>query len=203
MKGTFPVLLLSASLIGCGTPAAVRNLSQEQLKAQEAFATSLNAYFGVIERFAEAQRQEAARRVDELTLEIRKDFEKRALRRLEGATDAAARQAALDEFAQQVQTDVATSEGQKAQVALLAQKLKEKNQALQAAYGAIVEAQRKLNEYVQLQKADEVLVNQLLATVGLSRERVGQLASEVGTAAGDILKLIGEIRKGTGQPPSR
>jgi uncharacterized coiled-coil protein SlyX len=201
--GLFLLPLVCSGLLGCATPAVVRSLSQEQLKAQEAFANSLSAYFGVIERFAEAQRLEAARRIDELTLEIRNLNRRRALGRLEGATDAGGRQAVLDEFAQQVQADVATSEAQKAQVAALTQKLKEKNQALLAAYAAILDAQRKLNEYVQLQKWDEAIVNQLLASVGLNRERVSQLASEVGTAAGDILKLVGDIRKVAGQPPTR
>jgi len=200
MKRKFTLLLLlSSSLIGCGTPVAVRNLSQEQLKIQEAFEISLRTYFAAMERFAEAQMQVANLRILELTSEIQQRHKQLAVRKLEAATSSQGHQNILDEFAKNVQENFTASQDSKAQIAASLHKLKEKHQALQTSYMAIVEAQRKLNEYLQLEKADEVFVGQLVGMVGLNRERVKQVVAEIGTIVGDIEKVGERIQKAASQ----
>jgi hypothetical protein len=51
-----PILLL-VSIVECGTPTAVKNLSAEEVKAQLSYAGTLRAYFEVISKFVDAQVQ--------------------------------------------------------------------------------------------------------------------------------------------------
>ena len=54
----------------------------------------------------------------------------------------------------------------------------------------IVAAQKKLNEYIQLKKADEVAVSQLLTIVGLERDKVEEAATVAANVYGEIEKYI-------------
>lgn len=184
------LFLLCCLVLSCATPAAVRQLSQEQLQTQEAFGTSLKAYLDVIQRFADTQKAAAERQIDDLTREATKLYARKAEMRLEKAPNREARQDILDELAQNVRSDLATAESQKAQIAARIMQLKEKNRELQSAYAAIVEAQRKLNEYIQIQKLDEVAVNEVLGKVKINRERLNQVVADVVTITEDIRKMM-------------
>ena len=135
----FAVCLL---VMSCATPAAVRQLSQEQVQTQEAFGASLKAYLDVMQRFAETQMRVASLQIDDLTRQIEQRYTKLAEKRLERAATPEMRHDILTELARNVRTDLVTAETQKAQIAALIVKVREKNQEIHTAYAAIVEAQR-------------------------------------------------------------
>ena len=184
------VVILCWLAIGCTTPTAVRQLSQQQLQTQEAFGASLKAFLEVNQRFAESVAHNAERQLDELTGQIGQDYVKKAEKGLEKADNPEKRQTVLSEFAKNVQSNLAGTEAQKAQIAALIKKLKDKNQELQTTYGVIVEAQRQLNEYIQLEKWNDVLVQQSLGMIHLDQQKMDRLATDMTKIAGEVNKII-------------
>ena len=70
----FPLIAASVVCAVCATPVAVRTLSAELVRTQRVYAVSLHAYFGSVEKFAEAQVKVAEIRIDEITPQINRDF---------------------------------------------------------------------------------------------------------------------------------
>jgi chromosome segregation ATPase len=186
----FILLALCLSMLGCATPPAVRYLSQEQLQTQEAFGVSLKAYLDVMLRFAEAQMQAADQQIDDLTRQIEARYTSLAERQLERAATPELRHEVLARLAENIRRDVATAHTQKARIAVLISKLREKNQEMLSAYAAIVEAQRRLNEYIQMKKMDEVMVDEALGRIKINREKMNQTVTEVVNITEDIRKLM-------------
>jgi hypothetical protein len=184
------LLALCLLMLGCATPPAVRYLSQEQLQTQEAFAVSLKAYTDVMQRFAELQMQTAERQIDDLTRQIEAEYTGLAEKQLEKAATPEMRQEVLAKLAANIRKDVTTAQSQKARIAALIRDLREKNQEMLSAYAAIVEAQRKLNQYIQLKKLDEAVVDEVLGRVQVNREKMNQMVTEVAAITENIRKLM-------------
>jgi hypothetical protein len=224
------ILLLTIGLVGCGPPPAVRSLSQEQLRVQEAFAVSLEAYSNTMTEFAEVQvelsllwielevmdrevlhKEDASDLLDALDV-LQEDPASeldRALLRLcpELEADRAdhtfeqCRQEILGELAQRVREDAARYQANRVSMNATIQRLKESQQALRDVYEDIVEAQRALNTYIQLERADEIVVNELLGVVGLNQERVRQSIDVIGEIMSEIRSFMpapAEQPSGTG-----
>jgi len=64
------------------------------------------------------------------------------------------------------------------------------------AYQNIVTAQQKLDEYIQLKKADEVAVEELAGIVGVNRDHVTQSVTDIANISDEVEKLLGK-----GAPP--
>jgi uncharacterized protein YgfB (UPF0149 family) len=60
---------------------------------------------------------------------------------------------------------------------------------MKEAYSVILNAQAKLDEYIQLDKADEVFVNQALATIGIQKEKIAAVFDNVGEIMDNIEKI--------------
>jgi hypothetical protein len=190
MRNILVALIISVVIGGCQTPASVRTLSEEQVRAQIAYAKTLVDYFAVIERFAEAEMQAANRRVDEAAKAIVKRDAKLAAEDIDLDKTGARRKEILEKLGETVNENSSQTEQKKSQIAARVNALKEKHHAILGAYQTIIEAQRRLNDYLQLQKADEVLAAELLGTVKLNAEQISQRTVELNTIFNDISKLV-------------
>jgi hypothetical protein len=169
---------------------AVKRLSAEEVKAQISYANTLKAYFDVISKLVDAQVQASDYRIDRLTKDIEQEYKAAAVAQLAGAGDETARRKVLNDLAAKLGDNVATASKQKQNIADLVSKLTTKQKEMLEAYQHIVEAQQKLDEYIQLQKADEIAVNQLVSIVGLNKDKVTQSAADMGNIEGQIEKLF-------------
>lgn len=176
-------------LTGCATPRAIRNLSKAQLAVQKSYAQSLQDYFKVIEGFAEAQVQVADLQIDAATSKIDSNDKLIARQGIASATSDVDRQKVLDQLVSATKTNHDTTVSAKANLAALALKLKAKDAEMQKAYATIVEAQEKLDTYIQMKKADEAALDALTQAVGINQQKLEQDVSDIGTIVGQINKL--------------
>ncbi len=58
------------------------------------------------------------------------------------------------------------------------------------AYQNIASAQQKLDDYIQLQKADDVVMNELAGIVGVNRDKITQSTTDIANIANEIKKLF-------------
>jgi len=191
--GTEQTLLLTFLLftcLGCGTPMAVKRLSAEQVKAQLSYSASLKAYFDVISRFADAQVQASDFRIDRLTKDIEQEYKSAALGQVAAARDDNARLKVLNDLASKIDENQATAAGQKQRIADLVAKLKGKQAEMLEAYQNIASAQQKLDDYIQLQKADDVVMHELAGIVGVNRDKITQSTTDIANIANEIEKLF-------------
>lgn len=187
IKRTLLFLLVAFLAVGCATPAAVKQLSNEIVEINQSYHESLATYFSIIETFVDAQVQLAESLLDESDEKINASY--RELAKMELEEENPDIDAILDEFENSVNENAAETQDYKAQLADLSAQLKLKNAELLRIQSSIIEAQKKLNEYVQLEKADEVIVNELLGVVGIE---MGKLTNTVGSIS-DIYKKISGI----------
>ena len=180
-------LLVAILVVGCATPAAVKQLSNEIVEINQSYHESLATYFSIIETFVDAQVQLAESLLDESDEKINASY--RELAKMELEEENPDIDAILDEFENSVNENATETQDYKAQLTDLSAQLKLKNAELLRIQSSIIEAQKKLNEYVQLEKADEVIVNELLGVVGIE---MGKLTNTVGSIS-DIYKKISGI----------
>jgi hypothetical protein len=183
------VLALLCTL-GCGTPMAVKHLSAEQVKVQNSYLGALKAYFKVIEEFADAQLKASNFRLDDIAKKAAQDETNEALKPVAAAQDDASRRKILGDLANNVQDTGTAVVEQKHTNAELVAKLKAKHKEMLEAYQNILDAQQKLDDYIQLEKADEVLVNQLVGVVGVNKDRITQSVTDIANIEGQIEKAF-------------
>jgi hypothetical protein len=184
------IALLSFSWVGCGTPMAVKRLSAEQVKARLSYSASLKAYFEVIDKFADAQVQASDYRIDHLTKDIEQEYKSAALSQIASARDDNSRLKVLSDLASKINDNQATASEQKQRIADLVAKLKAKQWELMEAYQNIESAQQKLDDYIQLQKADDVVFSELAGIVGVNRDKITQSTSDIANIATQVEKLF-------------
>jgi hypothetical protein len=184
-------VLLSSVGLGCGTPMAVKRLSAEQVKMEMSYLGSLKAYFDIIGKFADAQVQASDFRIDRLSKELEQEFKADAVKQLATATDEASRRQVLNDLTTKINSNAATAAAQKQKIADLVGKLKAKQTEMLDAYQTIEAAQQKLDEYIQLEKADEVAVNQLTGIVGVNKDKINQSVTDIANIADQVEKILG------------
>jgi len=184
------IMVLAAAANGCGTPMAVKRLSAEEVKAQVSYLGSLKAYFEVISKFVDAQVQASDFRIDRLTKDLEQEFKASAVGQLANAQDDKARRKVLDDLATKIDDNESTATQQKQKISGLVSKLKAKQAEMLEAYQNIAAAQQKLDEYIQLEKADDVALNQLAGIVGLNRDKITQSATDIANIADQVEKLF-------------
>ena|SRR5215213_7758411 len=172
--------LVTLSTTGCPRYETVRKLSSEQLRVQEAFQDTLTKYFASIEQFADNQVI-----VDKLYYDDLADADEKRIRgkaRLDisrlAAGDTAGRDAITEKLGHDLQVMRGTNDKDKKDLDDAVQSLKAKHREILAAYQAILDAQRQLNEYIQLKKADEVIVEQLLGKIKINQQKITRLFDE-------------------------
>src|SRR5207247_5052863 len=156
---------------------------------------SLKAYFEVVSKLVDAQVQASDFRIDRLTRDIEQEFKSSAVAQLATAQDENARRKVLNDLATNIDNNQATASKQKQQIASLVSKLKAKQSDMLDAYQNILAAQQKLDDYIQLEKIDDVALNQLAGIVGLNRDKITQSATDIANIADQVEKLF--TSKGT------
>lgn len=189
-KTLFLAAFLSSVLLGCGTPMAVKRLSSEQVKAQVSYLASLKVYFEVINKFTDAQVKASDFRIDSLTKDIEQEYKSTAVSQLASAQDDNSRRKILDDLSKNIDNNQATAAQQKQTIAALVAKLKVKQGEMLEAYQNIVSAQQKLDDYIQLKKVDDVVIEQLTGIVGVNRDKIVQSATEIATIGDQVEKIL-------------
>lgn len=171
-----PLVLGMAALLltACGTPMAIKNLSSEQLSAQQEFKTALTTLF---------ERMEAV--VSKQVKIIEQDIDSTNKERLKAGAELVKK----NEQTPQQLTDSYISET-KTRADHLARakenfvKLKSAHRNMLTAYNDMVRAQQTLDEYLRLEKADEKITNSLLVAVGIRRKQVDTTIKAAADALG-------------------
>jgi len=190
----FPLIAASMVCAGCATPVAVRTLSAELVKTQRVYAVSLHAYFGSVEKFAEAQVKVAEIRIDEITAEINRDFAQRANSALAGAATPVERQKIIDQLIRAVGNNVNTDQPLKHKIEESVASLKQKDAELEAAYQAILAASEKLDEYIQLKKTNELVIDQLVQSVSINGQKITSIVEAITRIATELSLTISKAR---------
>lgn len=178
------LLLLVSLVAGCATPKAVKQLSNEIVIINKSYNQSLTNYFLIIEQFVDAQVQLANYKLDQSFKSLNASYKELALMDLKEKD--ANHDAILTSFEKSVNLNTTKTKGYKDQLAELSSQLKLKNKELLSIQANIIQAQAKLNEYVQLEKADEAIFNELLGVVGIEK---GNLTNTMG----DITNIYTKI----------
>ena len=155
-----------AGLSACGTPEPIKRLSTEQLAAQNQIRTAIDESFNRMEAVVQRQLDEIERT---LTENNRKTLVGGAAGLQAQGTNLTPEQFAditLKAFAERrkILVDAGTK--------LTA--LKQAHQNVLKAYDTMLEAQRTLDRYLQLEQADEQIANELLASLGIQRQQLVQ-----------------------------
>lgn len=183
------LLLLASLVVGCATPKAVKQLSTEIADVNVKYHQALTTYFGVIEKFVDSQIKVAEFLIAESDDKIVKLTKKKAKLKLENAEPGEIN-GILDEFEKAINENAADSQSDLNKLAQLSAQLKSKHKELLTIQVSIIDAQRKLDEYIQIEKADEVIVNELLGIVGVQMDKITSTVDDVSNIYSEISGLI-------------
>ena len=158
------LFLLLAGLAACGTPESIKLLSGEQLKAQATVRAAIDESFKRMEQVVELQLKSVENKIND----------SKRLDLVSGAKAVMVQQSTLtpEKFADITLSQFAAREKILAQARAKGAALKEAHANVLRAYDQTVEAQRTLDNYLRLEQFDEKVANELLLTVGLTREEL-------------------------------
>ncbi len=190
--------IFALALTACGTPQAVKSLSAEQVKAMDAFSADLKAYFGVVEQLVGNQIKQANDQLDQLSDDILALERRKVAAELQKSGKVDAQSPALVAFTGDVKTQLAFANQLKGELADRKASLESADSRFLTAFSTLVEAQKKLDQFLQLERADERLLNELLGAVGVTRAQFDQAIDTVTTATkgvNDTMTKINELKK--------
>ncbi len=163
----------------------MKALSAEQAKTLQEYQESQKKYFAVIEKFVDTQIQSVTFQMKELNRELEKKLRQKATKELERANKEDAVKV-IDQLIKDVNANAEGDLQRRESLFRLLQSLKHKHAELLSAYAVLVSAQKKLDEYIQTAKADEVLTNQLLIMIGVRQAKVESAFTDVADFLGKI-----------------
>src|SRR5207253_6002095 len=184
------LLLIPAVLVltGCPRYETVRRVSQQQLNIQKAFKDNLATYFKHMSDFAKNQVLVAKNTLDDLKdqkLENLHDIADDELKKIQNPTQAQ-RDANREKLGADTATWTAAYEGKKRELDDLLTQLDAKHAEILNAYGEIVATQEILNNYIQLKKYDEVMVDGLMDKLKINQDKVNSLLGDAANLADKI-----------------
>jgi hypothetical protein len=182
------IVLLTGLFSGCAIPTAVKSLSQEQVQVQEQYLETQKSYFSLIEKYVESQIKTTELLIASSTQELTQKYKQRALKALKPG-DATNNKEVLDDLVQLVTSEYKSDQEGINRLYRLLYDLKQKHQEMLSAYATMVSAQKKLNEYIQLERADEVFINEMLAVIGVERGKISGLFDSAAGIYTEIEKL--------------
>lgn len=172
-------ILFCFLVLGCSTPNNVKKLSTEIVDVNEKYHQSLRNYFSVIEKFVDAQIKVAEFFIKESDEKIETLLKKKA--KIQLAQDNADVDAILDGLIKELNENAANNQGDNNKLTQLSFQLKSKHKELLNIQEQIIMAQKKLDEYIQLEKADELLVNEFLGIVGIQKDKLVNTINDITT----------------------
>lgn len=170
LKKSTLFLLLCLLTLSCATPNSVKKLSTEIVDANVKYHQSLKDYFSIIEKFVDAQIKVAEFLIKESDEKIETLLKKKA--KIQLAQDNADVDTILDGLIKELSENAANNQDDKSKLTQLSFQLKSKHKELLNIQEHIIMAQKKLDEYIQLEKADEMLVNEFLGIVGIQKDKL-------------------------------
>ncbi len=182
------LLFLALLVVGCATPKAVKQLSTEIVDVNVKYHQSLTTYFIVIEKFVDSQIKVAEFLIAESDDKIIKLTKKKARFKLEKENPDI--NGILDEFEKAINENATESHSDLNKLAELSAQLKSKHQELLTIHVNVIDAQRKLDEYIQIEKADEAIVNNLLGMVGVQMDKITSTVDDISNIYGEISGII-------------
>lgn len=192
MMGVLSLGLLILS--GCSTPQAVKSLSTAQTEAMSSFESHLGTYFATIEKLVDIQIEAASEQLDAISDDILALERKKAVAKLKGSTNLTATSTALVDLTKNTKTEVSDTMRLKDELASRKNSLVLAHQRFIASYATLIEAQKRLDAYLQLERADERLLNEALSAVGVSRKDFDEATGKVKGAVVGIADTLGRIR---------
>jgi hypothetical protein len=184
------IFVVAGLQTGCVTPVAVRSLSAGLVQTQQVYNTSLQSYFAAVEAFAAAQVQIADTQIDAVTARMNSALGARAATDLAAASTPAQRQAIIDQLVKNVAGNTGADLPLKNKIAAAAASLKQKDQELAAAYAVILAASEKLDEYVQLKKANEAAIDALVQAVIANNQKIVSIVQAITNISSDIVQSM-------------
>jgi len=170
LKKSTIFLLFCLLTLSCATPNSVKKLSIEIVDVNEKYHQSLKDYFSIIEKFVDAQIKVAEFLIKESDEKIETLLKKKA--KIQLAEVNADVDAILDGLIKELNENSVSNQDDKSKLSQLSFQLKAKHSELLYIQENIIMAQKKLNEYIQLEKADELLVNEFLGIVGIQKDKL-------------------------------
>ena len=178
----FLLIVLSLTLISIGCPryATIREFSREQLEAQKGMQKTLNSYMKSMEEFAENHAIVSKLYLDDLAEAEQNRLKRLAVRQLNAnpAPDQAARDQINLKLGSDLRDNAVKNEQDKKEIDNRISSLKAKHNEIRDAYQTIIESQEQINNYVQLKKADEVVVEQLLGRIRVNQQSIVRYIDE-------------------------
>jgi homoserine dehydrogenase len=181
----FFLFFISVVIAGCGTPQVVKDLSTEQLRVQADLSVQLESYFKIMEQFVLTQVTASEKRLEKLhkkNLSLHR--EKAQLMLAQKSSNA------LAELVESTKNESKILGQLKEKLASRMKSVKEKNKEFLNAYRGLLEAQQKLDTYLQLEKADERIYNQTLGKLGLSSSKFSSASKALNDALGSLSNLM-------------
>ena len=155
----------------------MKSLSTEQVKVQEKTKVSLEQYFGIIEEFVSnfivSLKQEEDIALEEEIEIYRKRF-KSASSKVDADIDTLSKQ-----FADDIEKATKNSIQTKESYDLRLNELREKHKELLLVFDALEKGQKTLDNYIQLEKADEAVANLLYSKLGVSESTITSYADSI------------------------
>lgn len=189
-RNIFLIITAACLLIGCGTPAQVKQLSVKQAEyfdaAIEAVVVQSEALILASERLAELARKE----IDSASEENKKRF----VTLVQGEITEETARRALDEVANTTET----AAGAKARLDRDVDRIRQKTDELKIYLQKMKEVHMALDAYVQSEKAGERVLNDVLNQPSVSAllDSAGELIPKVQTGLNDITTLLGNLNNG-------
>lgn len=177
LKKNFILIFVSILVLGCSTPNNVKKLSTEIVDVNQKYHQSLKDYFSIIEKFVDAQIKVAEFLIKESDEKIETLLKKKT--KIQLAQDNADVDAILDGLIKALNENSANNQDDKSKLTQLSYQLKSKHSELLNIQENIIMAQKKLDEYIQLEKADELLVNEFLGIVGIQKDKLVNTMNDI------------------------
>lgn len=179
LKKSSILTLFCILTLSCATPNSVKKLSTEIVDVNEKYYQSLKDYFSIIEKFVDAQIKVAEFLIKESDEKIETLLKKKA--KIQLAQDNADIDAILDGLIKELNENFTSNQDDKSKLTQLSFQLRSKHNELLNIQQNIIMAQKKLDEYIQLEKADELLVNEFLGIVGIQKDKLVNTMNDITT----------------------
>lgn len=170
-------IIISAMLSGCATPQSLKSLSSEQVKVQGQTKASLQQYFSIIEQLV-TNVIDNLKREEGIALKEEKALYQNKFKSESGKTGAD-----IDALSKQLADDIeeATKKSIQAQETFdkRLNELKAKHKEILLVFDALEQGQKTIDNYIQLEKADEAVANLLYSKLGVSEKTVTSYANSI------------------------
>jgi len=184
------ISIIIFALIGCSTPQIVKNLSQEEVKAQIAAKKTLQNYFEVIEQMVQKQiRLNVISDQISYTKKVNLYKKKYTLSLKQPGVNS---NELLDNLTSSIKKATITMLDSKTNYQQKYAKLKTKHAEILNMLDKMIEAQKTLNNYIQLEKVNDLVTIDILSSLGTNQETIDKYSNEISNIINDVSNIKGD-----------